>query len=245
MMIIQLVLTAIILGIVYKKMLKWECDMSINKKQAFVPIFLGVLATMLTLVFALGIAFTFMNMGFTIENIQNVVIKSFVTSFWRAGLIEEISRLLMIILAIWLFKPKNVYEYILTGAAVGIGITLLEEFVYGEDIEGLLRLITLGVHTIFGIIMGKYIGIGQYNKKNGLPYKLQYLIAFSVPVILHTIYDVCTVFNPAIFINNIDDERTGIWILIGLVCIVFTTLFQFVAIKRVKRDAEKYSKMLM
>ncbi len=50
MMIIQLVLTAIILGIVYKKMLKWECDMSINKKQAFVPIFLGVLATMLTLV---------------------------------------------------------------------------------------------------------------------------------------------------------------------------------------------------
>jgi hypothetical protein len=113
MMIIQLVLTSIILGIVYKKMLKWECDMSINKKQAFVPIFLGVLATMLTLVFALGIAFTFMNMGFTIENIQNVVIKSFVTSFWRAGLIEEISRLLMIILAIWLFKPKNVYEYIL------------------------------------------------------------------------------------------------------------------------------------
>ena len=38
MMIIQLVLTAIILGIVYKKMLKWECDMSINKKQAFVII---------------------------------------------------------------------------------------------------------------------------------------------------------------------------------------------------------------
>lgn len=109
MMIIQLLLTSIILGIIYKKMLKWECDMSINKKQAFVPIFLGVLATMLTLVFALGIAFTFMNMGFTVENIQNVVIKSFVTSFWRAGLIEEISRLLMIILAIWLFKPKNVY----------------------------------------------------------------------------------------------------------------------------------------
>ena len=151
----------------------------------------------------------------------------------------------MIILAIWLFKPKNVYEYILIGAAVGIGITLLEEFVYGEDIEGLLRLITLGVHTIFGIIMGKYIGIGQYNKKNGLPYKRQYLIAFSVPVILHTIYDVCTVFNPAIFINNIDDERTGIWILAGLVCLVFTTIFQFIAIKRVKRDAEKYSKMLM
>ena len=62
MMIIQLLLTSIILGIVYKKMLKWECDMSINKKQAFIPIFLGVLASMLTLVFALGIAFTFMNM---------------------------------------------------------------------------------------------------------------------------------------------------------------------------------------
>ena len=45
MMIIQLLLTSIILGIIYKKMLKWECDMSINKKQAFVPIFLGVLAT--------------------------------------------------------------------------------------------------------------------------------------------------------------------------------------------------------
>lgn len=58
MMIIQLVLTAIILGIVYKRMLKWECDTSINKKQAFIPIFLGVLATILTLAFALGIALT-------------------------------------------------------------------------------------------------------------------------------------------------------------------------------------------
>lgn len=245
MMFVQLILAAVILGILYKKMLKWECGRSINKKQAFVPIFLGVLATMLTLGFALGIAITFMNMGYTVDSIQNVVIKSFATSFLRAGFIEELSRLLMIILSIWLFKPKNVYEYILTGAAVGIGITLLEEFVYGGDLEGLLRLITLGVHTVFGIIMGKYIGIGQYNKKNHLPYKLQYLIAFSVPVILHTVYDVCTVFNPAIFINNIDDERTGLWVLIGLGCLLFTTIFQFIAIKRVKRDAEEYSKMLV
>lgn len=245
MIIIQLLAAAIILGIVYKKMIKWEQGTTITKKQAFVPIALGAVGTIITFVLFLAINISLMQMGYTVANIQNLLLRSLTTSFLRAGLIEELSRLLMILLAVRLCVPKNLYEYILTGAAVGIGITLLEELLYGESIEALLRITTLGVHTVLGIIMGKYLGLGKHRKEKGLSCRRQYIMALAVPVLMHTIYDACTVFNPALYLNDFDDYMMGIWLLVGLVCIVFTTVYQFVVIKKIKRDAEKYSQIII
>lgn len=47
-------------------------------------------------------------------------------------------------------KIKNVYEYVLIGAAVGFGFTLFEEFCYGfdQDITTLGRLFTVAAHMI-------------------------------------------------------------------------------------------------
>ena len=47
MELIQMLLAAIILGIIYKKMLKWEIGATVGKKQALLPIGLGVLSTIL------------------------------------------------------------------------------------------------------------------------------------------------------------------------------------------------------
>lgn len=101
------------------------------------------------------------------------------------------------------------------------------------------------MHMSMSIIMGKYLGLGKYNKENGLPYKSQYMTAFVVPVLIHTIYDGLTVYNPAITAGSFDEERMAVWVLMGLVVIVLSFIFQIVIIRRMKRDAQMLSEMLV
>ena len=63
------------------------------------------------------------------------MIRSVIAAFISAGLPEEITKFLMILLTLRIFRGRvrNVYEYILAGAAVGFGFTLLEEFLYGSS----------------------------------------------------------------------------------------------------------------
>ena len=118
MEIIQLIIASIILGILYKKMLNWGTSEKIAKKQAFILITFGVIATFLTLFFALGIGYSISKMGYALADIQNLTIHAFASAFLLAGLTEEVSKLLMILLAIKLFLPKNVYEYSFIGAGI-------------------------------------------------------------------------------------------------------------------------------
>ena len=61
-------------------------------------------------------------------------IQSLERAFILAGM-EEISKLILIIVILLIFrkKVKNVYEYILIGACVGIGFAIIEEFTYGAS----------------------------------------------------------------------------------------------------------------
>ena len=239
--ILQLLLAAIILGILYKKMLKWGPSKQIGKKQAVILIIFGVIATILTFLFALAIGISISNSGHALADIESLPIRALSSSFLGAGLTEEVSKLLMILLAIKLFKPHNVYDYSLIGAGVGMGFTLHEELLYGGSLIGFSRFLSLAFHMILGIIMGKYIGIGIYNKKRALSYVSPYIKALIIPIVIHTIYDALTVYNPAVTIENLDDELIAIWIIAALVCIILATIGQIIFIKRLKKDAEIYT----
>ena len=241
MEIVQLIIASLILGILYKKMLNWGTSEKIARKQAFILIIFGVIATFLTLFFALGIGYSISKMGYTLADIQNLTIRAFASAFLLAGLTEEVSKLLMILLAIKLFHPQNVYEYSLIGAGIGMGFTLHEELLYGGSIVGFSRFLTLAFHMILGVIMGKYIGMGIYNKNRGMPYMHKYFTALIFPITIHTIYDALTVHNPAVTIEGLNDEVIVMWVVAALVCITGATIGQFIFFKKLKKQAEIYA----
>ena len=249
MAIIQLILAAIILIAIYKKMLKWGNADGLSKKQKYAPIGLGILSVIISFLFVAGIALFSVNvLGFRLDEIENQSLRATVKAFTMAGLTEEIAKLLMIILSIKLFSPKRVYEYTLIGAAVGIGFTIHEELLYGGSIAGLLRFITVAMHMVLGIIMGKNLGIGKYNIANGLSHKAAYLKAVLIPMIIHTLFDACTIFNPVANMAEeleADDFLALVWLSIGVLAIISAAIYQFVVLKKTKKEAEKQSSMLI
>ena len=102
MELIQMLLAAIILGIIYKKMLKWEVGATISKKQALLPIGLGVLSTILAVAVTLAIGYGLTVEGYSLNDIQGPFLKAFVSAFLRAGLTEVFAKLLMILWAIYI-----------------------------------------------------------------------------------------------------------------------------------------------
>ena len=175
---------------------------------------------------------------------ENPLAVSIMSAFWKAGLTEEFAKLLMIILSIKLFKPKNVYEYALIGAAVGIGFTLHEEFLYGGSLVGFTRFLTLFIHMALGVIMGKYIGIGMYNKKNGGEYKKYYALSVIIPIAVHTIYDACTVYNIALKEgDNLDENTLAVGLSAGVLCVLCAMVWQWIVIRKLKNKSAKYLSM--
>ena len=237
MEIIQLILAAIILVTIYKRMLKYA------------PIGLGILSVIISFLFVVGIALFSVNvLGFRLDEIENQSLRAAATAFTMAGLTEEIAKLLMIILSIKLFSPKRIYEYTLIGAAVGIGFTIHEELLYGGSFAGLLRFITVAMHMVLGIIMGTNLGIGKYNIANGLSYKAAYLKAVLIPIIIHTLFDACTIFNPVANMAEeleADDFIALVWLSIGILAIISAAIYQVVVLKETKKEAEKQSSMLI
>lgn len=249
MELIQLILAVIILVTIYKKMLKWGDADGLSNKQKYAPIGLGILSVIISFLFVAGIALFSVNvLGFRLDGIENHSLRAAVQAFTMAGLTEEIAKLLMIILSVKLFSPKRIYEYTLIGAAVGIGFTIHEELLYGGSIAGLLRFITVAMHMVLGIIMGTNLGIGKYNIANGLSHKAAYLKAVLMPMIIHTLYDACTIFNPVVSMSEeleANDFIAIVWLSIGILSIISATIFQFVVLKKTKKEAEKQSSMLM
>ena len=249
MEIIQLILAAIILVTIYKKMLKWGNADDLSKKQKYAPIGFGILSVIISFLFVAGIALFSVNvLGFRLDGIDSPSLKAAVQAFTMAGLTEEIAKLLMIILSIKLFSPKRVYEYTLIGAAVGIGFTIHEELLYGGSIAGLLRFITVAMHMVLGIIMGTNLGIGKYNIANGLSHKAAYLKAVLIPMIIHTLFDACTIFNPVANMAEeleADDFIALAWLSIGILAIISAAIYQVVVLKKTKKEAEKQSSMLI
>lgn len=245
MPIVQFVIALIVLGILYSRMIRRESPGPIAKTQAAVPVILGAVSTVLSFLLFLAIGYLLDKAGYSSQDVP-YFIRSVIAAFIAAGLPEEIAKFLMILLTLLIFRRRirNVYEYILIGAAVGFGFTLLEEFFYGSaaGITAITRLITIASHMVFGIIMARHLGTAKYNKINGSGSVTgEYVLALLVPILLHTLYDAGTATNAYINSGNEDAELIGIAFALAVTVALF--IVQIVVLVRLKRNTEKYCRM--
>lgn len=243
MAIIQTIASVIILGILYKRMIGRESPAPIQKWQALIPILLGVIS--LPLSFAMVMANGAVTKGMGIDTAAfPLAAHSAYAAFFGAGLPEEVAKLLIILLCLLIFRSKvrNVYEYMLIGAAVGFGFTLFEEFLYGgETVSAIARLVTIAAHMVYGILMAKHLGQAKYYKKSGQgsPVK-EYIFALLIPVALHTFYDAGTVNNK--FLSG-GDKDLAIGIALAAVAAIVMFAVQIIVLVKLKKNAEKYCDM--
>ena len=103
-----------------------------------------------------------------------------------------------------------------------------------ELIQMLLAAIILGI--IYKKMLKWEVGASIGKKQALLPIGLGVLSTIlAVPVLIHTIYDALTVYNPAIAAVGMDDESMAFWIIMGLIVII----------KGMKREAPRLSEMLL
>ena len=154
-----------------------------------------------------------------------------------AGGLEEIAKLVIIVVILLIFrkKVKSVYEYILIGACVGIGFALIEEFTCGSAddaniVSTIGRLISVPAHMTFDMVMAEFLGRARLSKLTGKGSTiLNYVLALLVPLVIHTLYDVSTAFNPSLMRG---EEKGVIIALIGYVCLL---VYELVVLLRCKK----------
>ena len=238
--IISALLALVICGLIYLRMIKREVPEPIGKLQAILPVILGGVCVLVSGPAGIGLLYAFKSIGVTGETMAPLP-ASFFTAFFMAGGVEELFKFLAIIITIAILKNKvkNVYEYIILGAAVGFGFTIVEDFTFGESIFVLLiRTPLMFTHMTLNMIMGEFIGRAKYNKQKGEGQTALYWAwGLIIPMALHTLYDAGTIFNyPAI--------RGGDFVVGGILggAAVLTNVFLLIYILvRAKKNAEKFS----
>ena len=241
---IQFGITTIILTILYVRMIKREVP-NIGKAQAIVPILLGIVSLIVSFALVLGIGYFLMKLGYNKNNIESIPLKSIIGAFIAAGLPEEIGKFLFIIISIKIFKPKNVYEYLLIGFGVGMGFTLFEEGLYGVNLASIIRIFVITFHAIFGSIMASYIGKAKYYKTHNVENKnvtLEYVKALIIPIIIHTLYDATNVKNAGLE-AGVDENTQGVAVLVALITILIAFILQIVILINIKKDTDKLIEM--
>ena len=243
MAIIQLVLSAIICGILYIRMVRREVPEPVGRAQAVTPVLLGIVSLILSFIFFLGLAYAIATVGFSTKEMAPLP-GSILGAFLVAGLPEELAKLLIILLTLRIFRSKvrNVYEIILVGAGVGLGFTLFEEFAYRGGGANPLRLLVLAGHMVFGILMARHLARARYDRvtNQGSPAK-EMLLAFVIPLLVHTLYDATNVSNK--YLNSEDEHLQGIGLVIGLIGMAVMFIVQIVVLVRLKKNTGKYCAM--
>ena len=244
MAIIQTIASIVILGILYMRMIRRENPAPISKGQAFIPVLLGVISLPLSFMMVLMNGFIALKMGID-PSAFPLAAHSVYSALFGAGLPEEVAKLLIILLCLLIFRSKirNVYEYMLIGAAVGSGFTLFEEFLYGGNNASMVgRLITIAAHMVFGILMAKHLGLVGYYRKNGQgsPARESFF-AILIPVALHTFYDVGTAQNK--FLDG-GDEDLAIGLALAAVAVIVMFAVQIIVLVRFRKNTGKYCGMI-
>ena len=242
--IIAMMISLTVLGLLYKRMIARDFPEPIGKKQALIQVLLGAVAVPLSLVFTYGFEALQETFEYTTEN-QSLMAQSILSGFFTAGLTEELAKFMMIAAAFKIFRStvKNVYEYILIGAAVGFGFTLIEELIYLFNPTGLsFRMIVIAGHLVYGIIMAYFLGMAKYKKitHQCSPTK-EYILAFFLPILIHTLYDACTGCNA--LLDHEDEDIQWIGLGIGLAGILAAFVFQIMILLKFKKNAQKLCSM--
>ena len=232
----------VILSILYKRMIDRDQSAQISKKQAIVPVLLGIVSTYLSFGIFIGVGLLFIQSGYVAESTP-VLLRSFIGAFIMAGLPEELSKLLMILLALYLFRSTvtNVYEYVLIGMAVGFGFTLFEETLYGSG-GAIFRLTGVAMHSAINMIMAKHLALAKYHKRtNNGSVAGEYALAILLPVLIHSLYDMCTANNKFLECTEPNLQLTGL--ILGILAAVLGVVIEVVVFVKTKQDAPKQCEM--
>ena len=246
----------ILCAFVYVRMIRREVPEQIGKAQAWVPVAAGLIAPIISTVIAVGLGMltiklhggeiTQSGVNMPAQQAQqetNVVLRSLIKSFRVAGFTEELVKLLLALLMVKIFKPKNVYEYALAFIGVGFGFTALEEVLYGGGgLASLSRLPGFAMHMVFAILMGVNLGLARYAKLHGGSAGKHIFLGLFLPVLWHTLYDAATTFNAGF--DAADENVQGTAVVIALIVTVASTVLQFILLIRFKNNAVKYSEMV-
>lgn len=245
MIIIQFILSIIVLIVLYVRMIKRE-EPCIGKAQVIVPVVFGIVSLIVSVILALGIGYLFFIIGWGKNNINNLALKSLASAFFSAGLPEEIGKFIFILICIKIFKPKNVYEYLLIGFGVGMGFTIFEEFLYGANLlASVIRLVVLTFHAMLGSIMASYIGKAKYYKTHNMTDKniaLQYVKALVIPIIIHTIYDATNIKNAGLE-EGVPDVAQGLAVIVAFGTMLLAFILQIIVHVKIKKDTNKLCEM--
>ena len=245
MTVISVIMTIIILGILYWRMVRREIPEPVGWQQALIPVAIGMVSFPITIPFSMGYMKSLSNDPDALKLSE----LNFFQALWRdlilAGGLEEIAKLLMILVILFIFrkKVKNVYEFILIGACVGIGFTIAEEYYYGSDegatmLSTVLRLIAVPAHMTFNMVMAELLGRARTSKLSGKGSPvIYYLLAIIVPITIHTLYDVTTAFNSSLMRG----ELKGIIVAaIGYVCLL---VYEFAVLIRCRKKTAEFCAM--
>lgn len=134
--------------------------------------------------------------GFTEEGV-NTVGGALYMAFCGAAIPEEACKLLML----WLLLRKNPFfdehlDGIVYAACVGLGFAGLENIFYlFDNLENMTSVaITRGLfsipgHFFFAVAMGYFFSLAHFASYTERQRRLNYVLAFIVPMVLHGIYD--------------------------------------------------------
>ena len=245
MTIISVVITILFLGILYWRMVKREIPEPVAWQQALIPIAIGMVSFPITIPVSMGYMKVLSNNPNTLKLTELNFFQALGRDLILAGGLEEIAKLIIILVVLLIFrhKVKNVYEYILIGACVGIGFSIAEEFFYSGD-EGATILSTVGrmisvpAHMAFNMVMAEFLGKAKFSKLNGKGSPVNhYLLAILVPITVHTLYDVTTAFNPSLMRGEMKGMIVAI---IGYVCLL---VYEYAVLIRCKKKTAVFSEM--
>ena len=238
--IIASLLALIICGFLYRRMIKRETPERIGKLQAILPVVLGGICVPISGGSGIGLLYVLRSIGIN-GDAMRAFPAAFYTAFFMAGGVEELFKFIAIIITVVVLKNKvsNVYEYILLGAAVGMGFTVAEDFTFGDSfIVLLIRTPLMFTHMTLNMIMGEFIGRAKYNKQNGEGQTVLYwVLALIIPMALHTLYDAGTIFN----IPIMKDSDFVVGGILGGVAVLTNIVILISVLVRAKKNAEKFS----
>ncbi len=163
------------------------------------------------------------------------------TSLVLAALPEELCKLFMLYLCIW--KSPYFDEYfdgIEYSAFLGLGFAGIENIFYvmqgGLGLAVSRGLFAVPAHFFFAIFMGYFFSLARFRYKKRKKYLF---LAYFVPVIFHTIYDLILMYSDNLTSGDYYVKSTSMDGLLSLLFLVFFFFVWHAAIRRVKKISGK------
>ena len=249
MSIVYVIAATAFCGFFYYRMIKRETPKPIGWLMALLPIVGGMCTFHISALTGIKLYIANIPVREFLSKLPAIV-ESFIGAFLSAGMPEELYKGIVLIILIFIFKPKKVYEYILMGAGVGLGFTIMEELAYMETPQlttALVRGIALPAHMSLNMVMGEFLGKAKYNKLHGKGSQIMnYILAFLAPAFLHTLYDAFAANNRMVMNATVSGETGAeFWIgsaLFVLVLVAFP-IFIYYWLYRCKKKTQEFCAM--